>query len=277
MTCQQFADHVEAVLAGDMTVAGPDVADTFASRETGPTRRAREARQAMAQHAATCAPCHRLWDRVLALTGAWNDPAERRATERGVERARDRLRAEFARRGRPPIVFGSLRTPIGLVFIGTSDRGVCDVTFGETDEDRYLARLAKRAPEVCRDRDAVAPALEEFEAYFAGRLTRFTVPIDLRSVTDFTARVLRATRGIPFGRLRSYGEIARRIGAPAASRAVGGALGRNPVPIIVPCHRVIAHGGRLGGYTGGLATKRVLLRIEGHAAGDRLTAGAGNR
>ena len=122
-------------------------------------------------------------------------------------------------------------------------------------------------PEVLRDRDVVELAMTELEAYFQGRLSTFTVPVDLRGVTDFTRRVLRATRRIPFGTLLSYGDVASRIGSPRASRAVGGALGRNPVPIIVPCHRVIAQGGKLGGFTGGLETKRALLQIEGHTPG----------
>ena len=162
------------------------------------------------------------------------------------------------------VKYDSVRTPIGVVFVAMSDRGVCDVTFGKTSEAAYLRHLSRWASQVARDHGAVAPALEELDAYFTGRRRGFSVPVDVRDVSDFTARVLRETRRIPFGELRSYGEIARRIGSPMASRAVGGALGRNPVPVIVPCHRVIAHDGRLGGFTGGLATKRALLRIEGH-------------
>ena len=163
------------------------------------------------------------------------------------------------------VKYDSVRAPIGVVFVAMSDRGVCDVTFGKTSEAAYRRHLLRRASEVERDHAAVAPALEELDAYFTGRRRRgFSVPVDVRDVSDFTARVLRETRRIPFGELRSYGEIARRIGSPLASRAIGGALGRNPVPVIVPCHRVIARGGRLGGFTGGLTTKRALLRIEGH-------------
>jgi len=161
--------------------------------------------------------------------------------------------------------FSSLQTPVGLVFVGVSDGGVCDVTFNEPNEDRYRDRLAHWASEVSRDHDAVEPVLAQLDEYFSGTLRRFTVEVDLRAITAFTARVLRVTCDIPFGQVLCYGDVANRIGAPKASRAVGGALGRNPVPIIVPCHRVVAQGGRLGGFTGGLRTKRTLLRIEGHA------------
>jgi methylated-DNA-[protein]-cysteine S-methyltransferase len=172
-----------------------------------------------------------------------------------------------SRIGRSVVRFDVLRMPIGRVFVGMSDRGVCDVTLDDPDERVYRLRLARYASEVLRDRDVVKLAMMELEAYFQGRLSTFTVPVDLRGVTDFTRRVLRATRCIRFGMLLSYGDVASRIGSPRASRAVGGALGRNPVPIIVPCHRVIAHGGKLGGFTGGLDTKRALLHIEGHTLG----------
>ena len=162
------------------------------------------------------------------------------------------------------IKYDSVRTPIGVVFVAVSDRGVCDVTFGKTSQAAYRRHLSRWASEVERDHSAVAAVLEELDAYFTGLRRGFSVPVDLRDVSDFTARVLHETRRIRFGELRSYGDVARRIGSPMASRAVGGALGRNPVPVIVPCHRVIAQGGRLGGFTGGLATKRALLRIEGH-------------
>ena len=176
----------------------------------------------------------------------------------------DQLLSAFGQMGRPLVRFGSLNTPIGRVFVGVSDLGVCDVTFGETNENRYRNQLARWASRISRDPDAVRLALSELDAYFCGCLQRFTVEIDIRTVTVFTARVLSATRTIPFGQLVSYGDIAKRIGASEASRAVGSALGRNPVPIIVPCHRVVAQGGRLGGFTGRLDTKRALLRTEGH-------------
>ena len=254
MTCAEFARHVDAFLAGDLTLG----------ESSGRASNV----QVLTEHTEGCADCRRLWGHAqqwprVGGIGEGDDGFER-AAARGVGRARDQLRAAFGRMGRPPVRFGSLRTPIGRVFVGVSDRGVCDVTFGEANEERYRRRLARWAPEISRDADAVGPALGELDAYFSGRLQRFTVEIDLRTVTAFTARVLIATRTIPFGRLLSYGDMAQRIGAPGASRAVGGALGRNPVPIMVPCHRVVAQGGRLGGFTGGLDTKRALLQIEGH-------------
>lgn len=245
MTCRDFDIHLDRLLARD---------------ERSPSER----RRSMSRHAAACARCGSLWLDMQPLTLQASDLITRRAVMHGTRAARDRLRTGLTRAGHPPIAFASLSTPIGRVFVGASDLGVCDVTFDVSNEDRYRARLAARAPEITRDRDAVAFALEELDAYFAGTLVRFTAPVDLRGVTDFTRRVLRVTRAIPFGRLRSYGDVARRIGSPGASRAVGGALGRNPIPIIVPCHRVIARGGRIGGFTGGVATKRALLRIEGH-------------
>ena len=161
--------------------------------------------------------------------------------------------------------FGVTDTPLGPVWVGVSKRGVCDVTLGAPSEQGYRARLAGWALDTRRDNHAVAAVVGELAAYFAGRLTRFSVPLDLTRVTPFTLRVLEAARRIAFGSVTSYGNIARGIGAPAASRAVGGALGRNPVPIIVPCHRVVTHARQLGGFTGGVAFKHTLLRLEGHA------------
>ena len=169
--------------------------------------------------------------------------------------------------GRLPgtVRYGVTDTPLGPVWLGVSERGVCDVTLDAPNEQRYRARLAGWVSDACRDSRAVAAVAGELEAYFAGRLTRFSVPLDLTRVTPFTQRVLGAARRIAFGCVTSYGDIARGIGAPAASRAVGGALGRNPVPIIVPCHRVVTHARQLGGFTGGVAFKRALLQLEGHA------------
>ena len=159
--------------------------------------------------------------------------------------------------------FDSMNSPVGLVFVAVSERGVCDVTLGEGSEEHYRTRLACWAPKVERDRKSVATVSDQLDGYFSGTRREFSVSIDLRRTTVFTSLVLRAVTQIPFGQVVSYGDIARRIGSGSASRAVGGALGRNPVPIIVPCHRVITWKGLLGGYAHGLFTKRALLQFEG--------------
>ncbi|MCY4602344.1 MAG: methylated-DNA--[protein]-cysteine S-methyltransferase [Acidobacteria bacterium] len=174
-------------------------------------------------------------------------------------------RQDPAERRPGTVRYGVTDTPLGPVWIGVSERGVCDVTLGASSEQRYRARLSRWASDARGDSGAVAAVAGELDAYFAGRLTQFSVPLDLTRVTPFTLRVLRAAQRIAFGCVTSYGDIARGIGAPAASRAVGGALGRNPVPIIVPCHRVVTHARQLGGFTGGVDFKRALLRLEGHA------------
>ncbi len=213
-----------------------------------------------------CGRCSAAWASARDFLSACEaaDGDELKGVTAMARRAREDLRVAFARAGHPVVRFDWLRTPVGRVFVGVSDRGVCDVTFDESSEDAYRRRLATRAPEVWRDRAAVETALAELDAYFSGHRQRFSLQIDLRGVTAFTERVLRATRRIPFGSRLSYGDVAKRIGSPGASRAVGGALGRNPVPIIVPCHRVVAHGGKLGGFTGGVEVKQALLELEGH-------------
>ncbi len=244
MTCRELTHRLELLLSGDLT------ASQFKSSATR-------------RHVAACPDCSSAWERVtefLALLLATGTDADSDA----VGAARDHLREAFGRRGQPVVRFDSLGTPVGRVFVGVSDQGVCDITLGDPGEDAYRRRLLQQAPEAFRDPSAVEPALTELDAYFRGRLEQFTHAVDLRGVTAFTRSVLRATRKIQFGQLLSYGDVARRIGAPRASRAVGGALGRNPVPIMVPCHRVVARGGRLGGFTGGLDRKRALLLIEGH-------------
>ena len=245
MTCDHFCRKLDRLLTGDL-------------RATTVTT--------MQRHAAGCGDCGREWGQVrrfralLATTAADDEP-----DVTVVRQARSLLRSAFDRAGHPAIRFGRFLTPVGVLFVGVTDKGVCDVTFGQSSERRYRERLQRRSPEVWRDDAGLATVNEELKAYFAGELTRFSVSVDLRNVSRFTARVLRETRKIRFGHVTSYGALAARIGSPGASRAVGGALGRNPVPILVPCHRVIAQGGRLGGFTGGLSTKRMLLGLEGYS------------
>ncbi len=117
--------------------------------------------------------------------------------------------------------------------------------------------------------EALAPIAGQLRDYFEGSRASFDVPLDLSRVTPFQLSVLQAVRTIPAGTVWTYGQMARAIGKPQASRAVGQALGRNPVPVVIPCHRVIAGDGSLGGYSGGggLASKRLLLDLEGALPG----------
>ena len=244
MTCDQFVRQLEGLLTGDL-------------RATTVTT--------MQRHAAGCGACGLEWGRVHGLRGVLAATAADDEPEvTVVRRLRARLRSVFDRAGHPPIRFGRFLTPVGILYVGATDKGVCDVTFGQPSERRYRERLQRRSPEVWRDDAGLATVHEELKAYFAGELTRFSLSVDLRHVTRFTARVLRETRKIQFGQVTSYGALAARIGSPGASRAVGGALGHNPVQILIPCHRVIAQGGRLGGFTGGVPTKRILLELEGY-------------
>ena len=242
MTCVQFVRQLDRLLTGDL-------------RETTVL--------VMQRHAAGCGACDLEWGRVHELRGVLAGPLGDEPGATAVRSARTLLRSTFDRAGHPTIRFGQVQTPVGLLFVGATDRGVCDLTFGRSSVQRYRERLLRRSPEVWRDDAGLSRVSSELRAYFAGELTRFSLAVDLRQVTPFTARVLQETRRIGFGQVMSYGEVAARIGSPGASRAVGGALGRNPVPIIIPCHRVIAQGRRLGGFTGGLPTKRALLGLEG--------------
>ena len=110
---------------------------------------------------------------------------------------------------------------------------------------------------------AVADVAAQLSEYFRGERNRFEVPLDFSGITPFTRAVLDATADVPFGRLSTYRQVAEQIGQPKATRAVGNALGRNPIPIVVPCHRIVRSDSSLGGYTGGIQIKEHLLSLEG--------------
>jgi methylated-DNA-[protein]-cysteine S-methyltransferase len=126
--------------------------------------------------------------------------------------------------------------------------------------DRLSVRLSPRILEAPAKLD---PVRRELDEYFDGKRHEFTVVLDWSLTTGFTRRVLQATAAIPFGRLSTYKEVAANAGNERATRAAGNALGSNPIPIVVPCHRVLRSGGKLGGYTGGLDKKEHLLALEG--------------
>jgi len=144
------------------------------------------------------------------------------------------------------------RSPVGTLAVEASDRGVCGVRFGGGER--------ARPPITARTRENLEAGLRALADYFHGRPPRLP-PLDLHG-TPFRLAVWRELIAIPWGDVRTYGEVAERMGRPGAARAVGGANHHNPVAILVPCHRVVAGGGRLGGYAGGVAVKAKLLAHE---------------
>jgi methylated-DNA-[protein]-cysteine S-methyltransferase len=171
--------------------------------------------------------------------------------------------ADWFARTAPLLQWDVINSPLGPLFLAASDQGLCHVDFGLSEED-FLAGLDPLA-RTEHNPAALAPIAGQFRDYFDGTRAGFDVPLDLSRVTTFQLSVLQAARTIPAGTVWTYGQVARAIGKPRAGQAVGQALGRNPVPIVIPCHRVIASDGSLGGYSGGggLASKRLLLNLEG--------------
>jgi len=152
------------------------------------------------------------------------------------------------------------KTPLGTMAVRAGSAGVVRVTLPGRAGGAASPSPGGRADPAA---EAVARQAErELAEYLAGTRRTFTVPVDLAGTTPFQRKVLAATRRIPFGQTVTYGRLATRVGSPGGARAVGGAMAANPVPIIIPCHRVLAAGG-LGGYGGGLALKRRLLALEG--------------
>jgi methylated-DNA-[protein]-cysteine S-methyltransferase len=149
------------------------------------------------------------------------------------------------------------QTPVGRLQLVASDAGLVAVLWEADDPQRVRLAEAVEYPE----HPVLREAAQQLAEYFAGHCTVFSLPLDLRG-TDFQKRVWEALLRIPFGETRSYGELARELGDAGASRAVGAANGRNPVSIVVPCHRVVGTSGKLTGFAGGLTVKAQLLGME---------------
>ena len=149
----------------------------------------------------------------------------------------------------------TLDTPLGTLQIEATERGLCGIWLP--------SRSIHQWPTPGKNR-VISLAKQELNAYFAGDLTTFSVPLDWQG-TRFQESVWQALLAVPYGKTVTYGDVARAIGRPRSSRPVGGAVGKNPLPIIVPCHRVIGSDGSLTGFTGGLDIKIRLLELEGHS------------
>lgn len=197
------------------------------------------------------------------------DELERRlATPRADGLDLDRFRAVLARRaqadGLLDVAHGTVDSPLGPLTVMVTPRGLVRLSYPGEGIEEQLQELADRvSPRILGAPDRTDEVRRQLDAYFEHRRQTFDVPIDWRLVRGFAGDVLRATARIPFGSVSSYREIATQAGSPNAYRAAGNALGSNPIPIVVPCHRVLHAGGGLGGYTGGLERKRYLLELEG--------------
>ncbi|HEY7197978.1 MAG TPA: methylated-DNA--[protein]-cysteine S-methyltransferase [Gaiellaceae bacterium] len=175
----------------------------------------------------------------------------------------DRFREAAAAEGLVDAAYDLVDSPIGSLLVGVSQRGLCRIAF-DPDPELELDGLAGRiGPRVLRVARRIDPVRRELDEYFEGRRTAFEVDVDLSGIPAFQEAVLRELTRVPYAETSTYGALAERVGRPRAARAVGGALNRNPVPIIVPCHRIVGSTGSLVGYGGGLERKRALLELEG--------------
>ena len=192
---------------------------------------------------------------------------ELRRTQAG-ELDRRRFAVALARRaqaaGLLDVAYATMDSPLGELLVAVTPRGLVRVAYDGEAEDEVLAELAERvSPRVLRAPHRTDAVRHELASYFAMRRHRFETPIDWTLVRGFARGVLRATAKVPYGSVTTYGKVALAAGSPRAARAAGNALGSNPIPIVVPCHRVLHTDGGLGGYSGGLDRKRILLALEG--------------
>ena len=163
------------------------------------------------------------------------------------------------------VAYASVDSPLGPLVVAATPAGLVRVSYSQVrGEDEVLEERARRvSPRVLEAPARLDGVRRELDEYFDGRRQEFDTPIDWSYLAGFTREVLRATAAIRFGEVSTYAGVAEAAGSPRAVRAAGNALGANPMPVIVPCHRVLRTGGKLGGYTGGIERKEFLLRLEG--------------
>ena len=163
------------------------------------------------------------------------------------------------------VAYASVDSPLGPLVVAATPRGLVRVAYTDrSSPDDVLAELARRvSPRVLEAPARLDGVRRELDEYFAGGRREFETPVDWSQLAGFTREILRATARIRFGDTSTYAGVATKAGSPRAVRAAGNALGANPVPVVVPCHRVLRTGGALGGYAGGSERKEFLLRLEG--------------
>jgi methylated-DNA-[protein]-cysteine S-methyltransferase len=197
-----------------------------------------------------------------------NESLERelRRAARAVDTNAPQLSGAAAAAGLLDVAYGRLESPVGTLLLAATPAGLVRIAYLDSDqEDAVLEQIAARiSPRVLAAPAKLDEPRRELDEYFRGRRREFDLRLDWRLMTSFTRRVLQATAAIPYGGVSTYKAVATEAGSPRGSRAAGNALGSNPIPIVIPCHRVLHADGGLGGYTGGLDRKRKLLAIERH-------------
>jgi methylated-DNA-[protein]-cysteine S-methyltransferase len=180
---------------------------------------------------------------------------------------RERLARQAEAVGLLDVAYRTVDSPVGTLLLAATDRGLVRVAFSSEDHDAVLQNLAQRiSPRILEAPARLDPAARELDEYFLGRRHGFDLPIDWVLSTGFRNTVLRHLSDIEYGHTASYSRVAELAGNPKAIRAVGTACATNPLPVVIPCHRVVRANGTLGGYLGGIENKRTLLALEAAAA-----------
>jgi methylated-DNA-[protein]-cysteine S-methyltransferase len=162
------------------------------------------------------------------------------------------------------VAIGTTDSPVGELFLAVTDKGVACIAYDDQDRQRLERQLAQAlSPRVVTSLPGTDLVRRQLGEYFDGSRQRFEVGLDDRLMSPFVRKVLRETARVPYGEVSTYGTVAANIARPSAARAVGAALGSNPIPIVIPCHRIVGASGALTGYAGGLRRKEFLLRLEG--------------
>jgi methylated-DNA-[protein]-cysteine S-methyltransferase len=174
-----------------------------------------------------------------------------------------RFREAAANAGLIDVGFDVIESPIGPLLVAATERGLARIFF-DAEPELHLERLARAfGPRVLRSAQTVDAAHRQLDEYFDGSRSAFALDVDLGGAAPFARQVLDELARVPYGQTTTYGTLAAKVGAPRAARAVGMVMNRNPIPIVLPCHRVVGSTGKLTGYAGGLHVKERLLRLEG--------------
>jgi methylated-DNA-[protein]-cysteine S-methyltransferase len=182
----------------------------------------------------------------------------------------ERFRDAAAAEGLLDVAYDLAETPVGTLLVAASGRGLCRISF-DPEPEREAERLARVfGARVLRASRPLEDVRRQLDEYFDEKRTDFELAVDLSPAADFTRQVLTRLAKVPHGQLTTYGALAKAAGRPQAARAVGTVMNRNPIPIVLPCHRVVGANGDLVGYGGGLDRKRLLLTLEGALLDERI-------